>query len=115
MSAAANERFLRAAGVSHPVFAAGACYPPIAANLTVMLFGRHCAEPVVQTRQRLVCDGRVGTGTPLVVTGEIVARYEKRGRDYVDLHATVAPEEDPAHPRWTSEVTFTPAATLGAR
>ena len=55
VSAAANERYWRAAGVDHPALAAGALYPPIAANLTVLCFGQLCPDAMIQTRQRLRC------------------------------------------------------------
>jgi hypothetical protein len=115
VSPTANERYWRAAGVDHPALRAGACYPPIAANLTVLAFGQRCHDPMIQTRQRLVCHGRVEAGEPLVVTGRVLARYDKRGRTYVDVHAQVATEAAPDSVRWESEVTFTPAATLRAR
>jgi hypothetical protein len=113
ISAAANERYWRAAGADHPLLAAGALYPPIAANLTVLCFGGLCTEPVIQTRQRLRCHRRVPAGSTLVTTGRVTARYEKRGRAYVDVEAVVVLAAEPAQPVWTSEVSFTPAATLG--
>jgi hypothetical protein len=113
ISAAANDRYWRAAGVDHPLLEAGALYPPIAANLTVLCFGQVCAEPVIQTRQRLRCHRRAHAGTTLVTTGRVTARYDKRGREYVDVEAVVTTAEAGAGTLWTSEVSFTPAATLG--
>ena len=55
VSPEANRRYFEAAGVSHPSLAAGALYPPIAANLTILLLQQTCAEPVLHTRQRLSC------------------------------------------------------------
>jgi hypothetical protein len=114
VSAAANERYWRAAGVDHPALAAGALYPPIAANLTVLCFGQACAEPVIQTRQRLRCHRRAAAGSELYTTGRVTAQYEKRGRRYVDVEAVVATTDAPDARLWTSEVSFTPAATLRA-
>ena len=114
ISAAANERYWRSAGVDHPVLAAGALYPPIAANLTVLCFGQVCPDPVIQTRQYLRAHRRVDAGTELVTTGRVAACYEKRGRNYVDVETTVATAVAPDDPVWTSLVSFTPAATLGA-
>jgi hypothetical protein len=110
VSAAANERYWRAAGVEHPALAAGALYPPIAANLTILCFLQVCGEAVFQTRQRLVCHRRGEAGAELVTSGHVAARYDKRGRTYVDVVATVAPAGTPADPLWTSEASFTPAA-----
>jgi hypothetical protein len=114
VSAAANERYWRAAGVDHPTLAAGALYPPIAANLTVLCFAGVLAEAVIQTRQYLRCHRRVAAGAELVTTGRVARRYEKRGRSYVDVETTIVTADAPDEPVWTSEVSFTPAATLGA-
>ena len=114
ISPAANERYWRAAGIDHPVLAAGALYPPIAANLTVLCFAQVCPEAMIQTRQHLRCHRRVEAGAELVTTGRIARRYDKRGRTYVDVETTVATTDAPGEPVWTSEVSFTPAATLGA-
>jgi hypothetical protein len=114
ISAAANERYWRAAGADHPVLGAGALYPPIAANLTVLCFGRLCPDPVIQTRQLLRSHRRVDAGAELVTTGRVTARYTKRGREYVDVETTIATSSAPDEPVWTSLVSFTPAATLAA-
>jgi hypothetical protein len=111
VSAAANERYWAAAGVDHPALRGGLLYPPIAANLTVLLFGGVCPDPVIQTRQHLRSHRAQEAGVELVATGTILDCYEKRGRRYVDLRATVVAD---AELLWTSEVSFTPAATLGA-
>ena len=112
VSPAANERYWRAAGVDHPLLRAGALYPPIAANLTVLLFGGACADPVIQTRQVLRCHRLAQAGTELVTTGHVTAKYVKRQRHYVDVEATVTTAADDA-PLWTSMVSFTPAADVG--
>jgi hypothetical protein len=114
VSNAANERYWRAAGIDHPALAAGALYPPIAANLTVLCFAQLCPEAMIQTRQHLRCHRRVAAGVELVTTGVVAQRYEKRGRTYVDVETTVVTAEAPHDPVWTSAVSFTPAATLGA-
>jgi hypothetical protein len=69
---------------------------------------------MIQTRQALRCHRRVDAGVELVTTGRIVRRYEKRGRTYVDVETTVATADSPDVPVWSSEVSFTPVATLGA-
>jgi hypothetical protein len=112
VSAAANERYWRAAGVSHPALEAGALYPPIAANLTILMFLETCPHPMIQTSQVLQCHRAVDAGTPLVVTGHVTARYEKRGRAYVDVEANIATAAAPDEPVWTSTVSFTPTAEL---
>jgi hypothetical protein len=114
VSSAANERYWRAAGADHSLLRAGLLYPPIAANLTVMLFNQACPEPVIQTRQGLRVHRRVEAGVPLVTTGRITDCYEKRGRAYVDLEAVVTIADARAEAVWTSTVSFTPVATLNA-
>jgi hypothetical protein len=112
ISPAANERYWRAAGVSHPRLVAGALYPPIAANLTVLCFQQHCPHPMIQTHQHLQCHRVEQAGTPLAVTGAVRRRYEKRGREYVDVEVVVCATARPDEPIWTSTVHFTPAAEL---
>jgi hypothetical protein len=107
VSAAANERYWRAAGVAHPALEAGALYPLIAANLTVLCFGQACAEPVIQTRQVVRCHRRADAGVELVTEGRVTDRYEKRGRTYIDIATTVTVDRELL---WESEVSFTPAA-----
>jgi hypothetical protein len=114
VSAAANERYWRAAGVDHQVLASGALYPPIAANLTVLCFAQLCPDAMIQTRQSLRCHRRVDAGAELVTSGRVVSCYEKRGRVYLDVETTVVTADAPGQPVWTSEVSFTPAATLGS-
>ena len=113
ISAAANERYWRAAGVDHPALRAGALYPPIAANLTILCFQKTCPDAMIQTRQRLQCHRVALAGVELVTFGRVVARYEKRGREYVDIEVAVITTDAPDQPLWTSWVTFTPTATLG--
>src|SRR4249920_1924753 len=105
ISSAANERYWRAAGVDHPALAAGALYPAIATNLTVLCFGQVCPDAMIQTRQRLRCHRRVDAGVELVTAGVVSARYEKRGRTYIDVTTTVSTDDGLL---WTSEVSFTP-------
>lgn len=113
VSPAANERYWGAAGVDHPLLRAGALYPPIAANLAVLLFGAHCSDPVIQTAQYLRCHRRAQAGVELVTTGHVSARYDKRDRAYVDVETTTYAADAPDEPLWTSRVSFTPTQTVG--
>ena len=108
VSAEANRRYHEAAGVVHPALQAGALYPPIAANLTILLLQQTCHEAVLHTRQRLRSHRRAEAGTPLVVTGRVGDCFEKRGRWYMEVEATVSDEA--GDPIWTSVATFTPTA-----
>jgi hypothetical protein len=104
VSSAANERYWAAAGVDHPVLRAGALYPPIAANLTILLFQTVATRPLLHTSQRLVSHRRGEAGTELTVTGSVTDRYEKRGREYAVVDAVVALPD--GEPLWTSTATF---------
>jgi hypothetical protein len=104
VSPAANERYWASAGVDHPALRQGALYPPIAANLTILLFQTVATQPLLHTAQRLLCHGRGEAGTELEVTGTVVERYEKRGREYAVVQATVARPD--GAPLWTSTATF---------
>jgi hypothetical protein len=104
VSPAANERYWGSAGADHPLLRHGALYPPIAANLTVLLFQTVARRPLLHTAQRLVCHRRGEAGAELSVTGVIAERYEKRGREYAVVEAVVSlPDGDPL---WTSTATF---------
>src|SRR5690348_12485034 len=81
ISPEANERYWRAAGADHPRLRAGALYPPIAANLTILCFQLTVPDAMIQSRQRLVCHRAAMSGGELVTTGTVADRYEKRGRD----------------------------------
>jgi hypothetical protein len=104
VSATANERYWASAGVDHPALRQGALYPPVAANLTILLFQTVAARPLLHTSQRLVSHRRGEAGTELTVTGTVADRYEKRGREYAVVHAVIALPD--GEPLWTSTATF---------
>ena len=104
VSAAANERYWASAGVDHPTLRRGALYPPVAANLTILLFQTVATRPLLHTSQRLVSHRRGEAGAELTVTGTVVDRYEKRGREYAVIEAVVALPG--GEPLWTSTATF---------
>jgi hypothetical protein len=110
ISEAANDRYWDGAGVDHALRRAGALYPLIAANLTILTFGQVCPDAMIQTRQALVCHRRGDAPAALRTTGAVTGRYERRGRSYVVVEATVWIDDARL---WTSTVDFTPAATLG--
>ena len=108
VSRAANERYWRSAGVDHPLLEAGALYPPIAANLTILLFQTVAPRPLLHTAQRLVCHRSAPAGPAIsTVAGLVAERFAKRGREYAVVEAEVtlaAPTAD--SPLWTSTATF---------
>jgi hypothetical protein len=101
---AANQRYWASAGVDHPALRQGALYPPVAANLAILLFQTVATRPLLHTSQRLVSHRRGAAGTELTVTGSVVDRYEKRGREYAVIDAVVALPD--GEPLWTSTATF---------
>jgi hypothetical protein len=111
VSGAANERYWSAAGVDHPLLRAGALYPLIAANLTVLTFTAHCPDAMIQTRQQLTCHGRGAVDVELVTTAMVLDRYERRDRPYIVVRAEVT-QHDAA--LWTSTVHFTPALAVAS-
>ena len=104
VSAAANERYWASAGVDHPALRQGALYPPVAANLTILLFQTVATRPLLHTSQRLVSHRRGKAGAELTITGTVVERYEKRGREYAVVDAVVVLPD--GEPLWTSTATF---------
>ena len=104
VSAAANERYWASAGVDHPTLRRGALYPPVAANLTILLFQTLATRPLLHTSQRLVSHRRGEAGAELTITGTVVDRYEKRGREYAVVDAVVTLPD--GKPLWTSTATF---------
>ncbi len=104
VSPAANERYWAAAGADHPSLRDGALYPPIAANLTILLFQTFAPRPLIQAAQRLVCHRRGEAGSELTVRGTVTERYEKRGREYAVIEAEIGLPD--GSPLWTSVATF---------
>jgi hypothetical protein len=109
VSRTANERYWRAAGADHPLLEAGALYPPIAANLTVLTVQTVADQALLQTSQTVVAHRQADADVELTTTGTVTERYEKRGRDYAVVTVDVTlPDGDLL---WTSVATFTPAGS----
>jgi hypothetical protein len=106
VSEAANDRYWAGAGIEHPARRAGFLYPPMAANLTVLLVQTQLPVPLLQTTQRLECHRGSFAPADLVVTGVVTRRFLKRDREYMVVDATVSAVGEA--PLWTSVVTFTP-------
>jgi hypothetical protein len=104
VSEAANERYWASAGVDHPALRSGALYPPLAANLTILLLQTVVDRQMIQTAQRLVCHRRGVAGAELTVRGSVTERYQKRGREYAVVEAIVQLPD--GEPLWTSTATF---------
>ena len=61
VSAAANERYWASAGVDHATLRRGALYPPVAANLAILLFQTVATRPLLHTSQRLTSHATIGS------------------------------------------------------
>jgi len=109
ISRAANERYWASAGVDHAALRAGALYPPIAANLTVLLIQTVVQRALIQTAQRIVAHRRADADVELSTTGTVTDRFEKRGREYLVVAADVVLPD--GSPLWTSVATFCEAGT----
>jgi hypothetical protein len=109
VSQAANERYWSSAGVDHPALRAGALYPPIAANLTVLLVQTVFDRPLLQTAQEVRAHRRADAGVELTTTGTVTDRFEKRGRDYLVVTAEIALPDGES--LWTSVATFCEAGS----
>lgn len=108
VSAAANDRYWAGAGIEHPTRRAGWLYPPMAANLTVLLVQTQLADPLLHTAQRLECRRGALAPADLVVEGRVTRRFVKREREYMVVEAVVSVVGE--EPLWTSVATFTPVA-----
>lgn len=106
---AANDRYWAGADIEHPARRAGFLYPPMAANLTILLVQTQLPEPLLHTAQRLECHRRGVAPADLVVTGVVTRRFLKRDREYLVVEAVVSVAG--AEPLWTSVATFTPLAS----
>jgi hypothetical protein len=106
VSEAANERYWRAAGIDPPPGAERCLFPPMAANLTILLLQTVVGEAVLHTAQRLTCHGRAHAGVELTVDGRIAERDARRGREYATVDAAVRLPDGAL--LWSSYATFTP-------
>jgi hypothetical protein len=104
----ANDRYWAGAGIEHPARRAGWLYPPMAANLTILLVQTRLAVPLLHTAQRLECHRGCLAPVDLVVDGVVTRRFVKRGRVYMVVEAVVSVVGE--EPLWTSVATFTPVA-----
>jgi hypothetical protein len=104
ISRAANDRYWSSAGVDHPALRAGALYPPMAANLTVLLVQTVADRPLLQTAQHIAAHRSAAADVELTVTGTVTERLEKRGRDYAVVRAEITLPD--GAPLWTSTATF---------
>ena len=102
--ATANDRYWRAAGIEHAARDARVLYPPMAANLTIMAFQTIAAAALLHTAQRIECHGSATAPNTLTVVGEVTGRFERRGREYIEVTTVISDAAD-TH-LWTSVATF---------
>jgi hypothetical protein len=108
VSAAANDRYWDGAGIEHPARARGQLYPPMAANLTILLFQTVARRPMLHTAQHLIAHRAASADVELTVTGTVTERHAKRGREYAVVEAAFALPDGAL--LWTSTATFTEVA-----
>jgi hypothetical protein len=105
VSSAASDRYWDGAGIEHPARARGLLYPPMAANLTILLFQTVAPRSMWHTAQRLQCHRASAAEVELTVSGSVRERFEKRGREYAVVEAVITLAD--GAPLWTSTATFT--------
>ena len=103
VSATANDRYWRAAGIEHAARSAGLLYPPMVANLTILALQTVAPAPLLHTHQTLVSHRALVAPATLTVTGSVTNRFTKRGREYLEVTAEVAAD---GAALWTSVATF---------
>jgi acyl dehydratase len=113
LSARANERYWAGAGVDHAARREGLLYPPMAANLTILLVQQQAPEALLHAEQVVECMASAPADTDLVVNGVVAERLEKRGRQYAVIDATVAVAGGEV--LWQPRATFTPARAPARR
>jgi hypothetical protein len=104
ISRTANERYWASAGVDHPTLRAGALYPPIAANLTILAVQTVVTRALLQTEQVVVSHRMADADVELTVNAVVDERYEKRGREYLRVDAEITLPD--GSPLWSSSATF---------
>ena len=107
VSEAANDRYWEAAGISHSARAAGVLFPPMAANLTILAFQTVAPDPLLHTAQRIECRAVAHAPTSVTVSGSVTDRFERRGREYVEVTTTTADARGTE--LWISVATFVEA------
>lgn len=107
VSGAANDRYWEAAGISHPARDAGVLYPPMAANLTILAFQTVAPDPLLHTAQRIECRAVAHAPTSVTVFGSVTDRFERRGREYVEVTTTTT--DAGGSELWISVATFVEA------
>lgn len=107
VSAAANDRYWDAAGISHSAREAGVLYPPMAANLTILAFQTIAPDPLLHAAQRLECRAMAHAPTSVTVSGSVSGRFERRGREYVEVATTTTDTDGTV--LWISVATFVEA------
>ena len=83
----------------------------MAANLTILALQTVAPDPLLHTHQSLVCHRAVHAPATLTVTGSVTGRFERRGREYLEVTAELTAAGEPL---WTSVATFIAAGGDGS-
>lgn len=93
VSADADARYWRGAGIDPMVAGVAALFPPMAVNLTILLLQQRVTAPILHTRERLRCVGFGEAPQRLRVTGQVADRFVKRGRDYFVIESEIRTDD----------------------
>lgn len=104
VSAEANDRYWRGAGIDHEAREAGLLFPLMGVNFTMLLIQRTVRTGVLHTWGRIRSHAGVAAPAPLIISGHVVERWVRRSRDYFTVVSEVRDAEGDA--LWTLESDF---------
>lgn len=93
ISAEANDRYWRGAGISHAARHDALLYPPMAANFTMMLIQQSLPMGLLHTWGRLTARSANTAPADVTVSGQVRGRFVKRQRDYFVVASSVSTTE----------------------
>lgn len=104
VSAEANDRYWRGAGIDHEARDAGLLFPLMGVNFTMLLIQRSVPTGVLHTWARIRSHAGVAAPAPLTISGRVTERWVRRSRDYFTVASEVRDAE--GAPVWTLESDF---------
>lgn len=89
VTAPANDRYWRGAGIDHPAREAQLLYPPMGVNFTILLVQRTISAGLLHTWGRLWCHTAVAAPQAVSIAGRVTDRWVRRARDYFTVASEV--------------------------
>lgn len=89
VSAEANDRYWRGAGIDHAARAAGLLFPPMGVNFTMLLIQRTVPTGVLHTWGRIRSHTAVAAPAAVTISGQVTERWVRRSRDYFTVASEV--------------------------